>query len=292
MARESNLLDLMTDFAGAFAMPSQLAPQPELQKQSDTSGSDPMLLSFVEPELEISLETSGALTLDPSASDLQTSGEEVFASRDSEPGYLSTSVTSFAVAPPVGAYAQALTRQVSTLTWGKVEFHLTYGEQGLQSLWVTVGKSGTEAQSLCEAIARLINLLLSQQVSISDIARQIRGIRGADAEGLGPNRILGLADLIGKVLQEAPSQLNNVQPSTSPEIASLESPQSRSRNTPEQEQEARHNIPITDVWSTIWADLDEQNHSSQLCPECGAELHQVNGCSGGACVVCGYSSCS
>lgn len=187
-----------------------------------------------------------------------------------------------------GTYAHALIRTISTFTWGQVEVYLTYEDSGLQSIWVIVGKSGTEVQSLCEAIVRLINQLLVNQISIPDIARQIRGIRGADSEGLGPNRFLGLADLIGKVLQEAPTIWKPTQP-TQEEAAQAPNQNGHTNGQSHNGNEVQTTAVMpTEVWTTI-ADHD---HAASICPECGAELHQVNGCSGGACVVCGYSSCS
>ncbi len=176
-------------------------------------------------------------------------------------------------------YSQALHRQVSTFGWGQVDFYFTYTRTGLHSLWMTVGKSGTEAQSLCEAIVRLVNLLLARDVAPAEITREIRGIRGADSEGLGPHKILGLADLIGKVLQEAPATVVGGEPAV-PVPPAAETP-----------------APVADLGPetmtmTSWVALGDHTHEASLCPECGAELQQVNGCSGGACVVCGYSSCS
>lgn len=226
---------------------------------------------------------------------------------------------------PAG-YAYALRQRVQTLTWGQIDFALVYGVEGLAEIWIVVGKSGTEIQSLCEAIARLINLLLLNQVPVPKILRQIRGIRGADSEGLGSQRILGLADLIGKVLQEAPAHwdtpwvaldtsiLSDPEPGlTNRGVISQnfreESFPSRNSLSPTQnlvdlqendsglETHALQPVPATNFpFSNNEASLDEVLSSTAvgaaLCPECGAELSQVNGCKGGACVVCGYSSCS
>lgn len=189
-----------------------------------------------------------------------------------------------------GTYAHALTRTISTFTWGQVEVYLTYGDSGLQSVWVTVGKSGTEVQSLCEAITRLINQLLVNQIPISDIARQIRGIRGADSEGLGPNRFLGLADLIGKVLQEAPTAWKPAQ--TNQEEAVLAPPQNGHNGNGHDHNGSSTQTTSAQMPAEVWTTIADHDHAASICPECGAELHQVNGCSGGACVVCGYSSCS
>ena len=194
-------------------------------------------------------------------------------------------------------HTQALHRQLKTISWGQVDVFLSYGEGHLQSIWIAVGKSGTEVQSLCEAIARLTNLLLARQVPIPEITREIRGIRGADSEGFGPNRVLGLADLIGKVLQEAPVHL---------EVSRQREASSEVDPVPDKAVSPAGVAPKADVESTTtpvhseqgvsdaytWSSIPEDSQAASLCPECGAELQVMNGCSGGACNVCGYSSCS
>ena len=201
------------------------------------------------------------------------------------------------------SYTQALQRRISTFTWGTIEVYLTYDNRGLQSVWITVGKSGTEVQSLCEAIARLVNLLLAKQTPISDIVQQLRGIRGADAEGLGPNRILGLADLIGKVVQDAPLSLADAGDPLGP--APMETSDQRPQteggeeSTPTgwESQDKRASLEGGSAagglpQQSVWTSLPQDTHTAGVCPACGAELQIMNGCSGGACMVCGYSSCS
>ena len=185
-----------------------------------------------------------------------------------------------------GTYSHALTRTISTFTWGQIEVHLTYGDSSLQSVWATVGKSGTEVQSLCEAIARLINVLLATQIPIPDIARQIRGIRGADSEGLGPNRFLGLADLIGKVLQEAPTTLTPTQPSQEQVAPPKHNGHNGNGNGNGNGHNGNGNGSQTALMpAEVWTTIADHDHAASICPECGAELHQVNGCSGGR--LCG-----
>ncbi|MEO0374967.1 MAG: ribonucleotide reductase [Cyanobacteria bacterium P01_A01_bin.17] len=236
-------------------------------------------------------------------------------------GATSESSLSAASSLPPGDYDQALQRHISTFTWGEVQIFLTYSPQELRSIWVTVGKSGTEVQSLCEAISRLINLLLEKQTPIPEICRQIRGIRGADSEGLGPNRILGLADLIGKALHEAPARLSPVSvadanetlahtPDQQPSEIANESASTGLNSSSAQPADsdlamnAGSNgngtsavplaLPTVEVLqtATTWSIPEAGNLTAMLCPECSAELHHMNGCSGGACPVCGYSSCS
>lgn len=269
MADTQALLNLATEFPGAFQDPdallsqSSLPPQEfsplaallALQDEFPSAFQDPALASEM-AELEVAI-ASPSDEEDPAAPTLAWPSN----------------------------YQPALHQQRSTFTWGQLDVTLTYGESGLAQIWVTVGKSGTEVQSLCEAICRLANALLQQGMPAADIARQLRGIRGADSEGMGPNRILGLADFIGKALQEAPAAI-----ATSPATSVVSTPEAltdpvlpvSSTDTPVAEPAHSHE----------WAGLDDSNHRMGVCPECGSELHAMNGCSGGACNVCGYSSCS
>ncbi|NCJ06176.1 ribonucleotide reductase [Synechococcales cyanobacterium C] len=260
MAHTVELLALIEEFSHAFADPEgqrEVLPEDPLPTTETTLSlitlAEEFPEAFADPELEMP----------------QESPESVL-----EPVEAVSASPSQRLAP---GYTQALHRQVSTFGWGQVDFYFTYGSTGLESLWMSVGKSGTEAQSLCEAIVRLVNLLLARGVAPVEITREIRGIRGADSEGLGPHKILGLADLIGKVLQEAPMRLvaGEVLLSVAP-VA--EAPVPEVAPVPETAKDEG------------WVALSD--HEASLCPECGAELQQVNGCSGGACVVCGYSSCS
>lgn len=284
MAHTEDLLNLVEEFPQAFADPEssealKLSASPAKQDLDSSSDRTQQLLALVQ-------EFPQAFA-DPEASPGQGKTASKHSETESAPEPSSQGSPSSSI--PAG-YTPALRRQVQTLGWGTVDFTLTYKEQGLAEIWVTVGKSGTEVQSLCEAIARLINLLLAGQVSIPEIVRQIRGIRGADSEGLGPHRILGLADLIGKVLQEAPASLNSIPVSSSEEFSQSQPQADSAPPRPTQPLQAEK-LAAPETLQTVF-DPPGSISASELCPDCGAELHQVNGCKGGACVVCGYSSCS
>jgi hypothetical protein len=210
-----------------------------------------------------------------------------------------------AAAPTVGAslpagYELSLNRTIATFTWGNIEAHLSYSTAGLASLWLVAGKSGTEIQSLCEAICRLTNVLLTYQVPVAEIVRQLRGIRGADSEGLGPHRVLGLADLIGKVLQEAPATLAvgvaapvAVAQAVTAAATVLEPTKIEAVMPLSNSQNGNSVVKSgSELLSPSLLDLSDNNHRMGLCAECGSELQAMNGCSGGACLVCGFSSCS
>jgi hypothetical protein len=281
MANTETLLSFTTAFPEAFADPEAARPALETSPKQAVSNNPRIraLLTlasefpeaFVDPDLPVApVAVASEATAQPE--------QQVLAE--------ASAVPLFSESLPAG-YELSLNRTISTFTWGQIEAHLSYSAAGLASLWLVVGKSGTEIQSLCEAICRLTNLLLAHQVPVAEITRQLRGIRGADSEGLGPHRILGLADLIGKVLQEAPASA--VQTSAAPAQVSVEA-------------EAVHTVDSytaisqiktgSELLSQSLLNLSDNNHRMSLCPECGSELQAMNGCSGGACQVCGFSSCS
>jgi hypothetical protein len=291
MANTQSLLALVDTFSEAFADPEAhragVIASPTGNQRSENARTRSLLTlvsefpeAFADPEAPVA----------PTASESEVSPVKPSAAEVSE-------VSAVEVALPAG-YEWSLNRTVSTFTWGNIEAHLSYSTAGLASLWLVVGKSGTEIQSLCEAICRLTNLLLAHQVPVTEIVRQLRGIRGADSEGLGPHRILGLADLIGKVLQEAPATISGgvvapvsaaqtvATPVQAPGVNETASHTVHSQNGTTQAKTG------SELLSQSLLNLSDNNHRMSVCPECGSELQAMNGCSGGACQVCGFSSCS
>jgi hypothetical protein len=282
MADTELLLGLVNEFPTAFGDPEAPKASPSPAPLTPESAKTTQLMALVAefPQAFADPESAAPAVSSEAAAEAVAVPEANPAAPVTEP------LVAEAPALPVG-YRTALQRRVSTYTWGQVDCYLTYGETGLQQFWVTVGKSGTEVQSLCEAIARLVNLLLAQQVAVPVIVKQLRGIRGGTPEGLGPNTLLGLADLIGKVLQEAPQfgVTANVAPIASTTV----------EKGIEVEMMGEVETSIASAVSAVessWVSLSDDLLEAALCPECGAQLQQMNGCSGGACAVCGYSSCS
>jgi hypothetical protein len=290
MADTDTLLSLVNEFPAAFSDPETASAGSQPPATPEAAKTQQLLTlvtefpqAFADPEAIVAKPTSAAI--------------------DPEPEPLVEAPIASAPALPPG-YTAAIQRRVSTYTWGQIDCYLTYSEAGLQQFWIVVGKSGTEIQSLCEGMARLVNLLLAQQVPVDVIARQLRGMRGGTPEGLGPHQILGLVDLIGKVLQEAPVGAGLIAPATpapvpassatisQPEAVIQAMPELVATVSPSVASNGHTNGHSTNGHNSVWQSLSDHDHSASLCPECGAELHQVNGCSGGACTVCGYSSCS
>lgn len=283
MAHTVELLALIEAYPEAFLEPTDASlSKPSATVTQASENSDLMSLMTEFPEaFALSDELTPSAELTPSMAQAK-SIEDV-----TEPE--SPTAQSTMIEAPTG-YEMALHQPIATFGWGQVDVFLRYGEQGLRSIWIVVGKSGTEVQSFCEAIARLTNRLLSVGTPISELVKELRGIRGGDSEGLGPHRFLGLVDLFGKVLQDAPETMAvPVQaPAIQPDVVA---PPVQSAS-PEPSQPKSSNGHTPSSTSHQWVELSDTSAIASICPECGAELHQVNGCSGGACVVCGYSSCS
>jgi hypothetical protein len=287
MASTESLLNLVASFPEAFTDPESASAG-----RTVSQGRQQAQNERIQTLLDLAAEFPEAFA-DPEATVVTTVIPSEITETYIQPSIEPPMPTATQATLPDG-YEYALSRTISTFTWGNIEAHLRYSSAGLVSLWLVVGKSGTEVQSLCEAICRLTNLLLAHQVPIPEIVQQLRGIRGADSEGLGPHRILGLADTIGKILQEAPAALasSDITPmqavATTPaqEVIAPESTQHANNN---KQSAVKANSAVL---SPSLLELSGNNHRMSLCPECGSELQAMNGCSGGACQVCGYSSCS
>ncbi|HEY9826811.1 MAG TPA: hypothetical protein V6D19_15325 [Stenomitos sp.] len=294
MASTQALLGLVDVFPEAFVDPEGMSTSPRVMVQEERSQS-----TKTQALLDLAVEFPEAFA-DPEAiveGDRPTVQDSTLQAKAAETTAVELAVPVMDAGLPAG-YELSLSRSIPTFTWGTLDVHLKYSATGLVSLWLVAGKSGTEVQSLCEAICRLANLLLMHQVPVAEIVRQLRGIRGADSEGLGPHRVLGLADLIGKVLQEAPVTLTGgvVTPTTSGQTV-VANPVQEFADMTVSASESSQNISTvvqtgSELLSSSLLSLEETNHRMSLCPECGSELQAMNGCSGGACQVCGYSSCS
>jgi hypothetical protein len=294
MTSTQALLTLVNSFPEAFADPEGA----QVSVSTTTPANQRQEAARIQALLDLATEFPEAFA-DPEAPVVTSAVVKDSPKSELQPRAEAATVPTVGASLPAG-YELSLNRTVPTFTWGNIEAHLSYSTAGLASLWLVAGKSGTETQSLCEAICRLTNLLLTYQVPVAEIVRQLRGIRGADSEGLGPHRVLGLADLIGKVLQEAPATLKvgaaatvAVAQAVTAAATVLEPAKVEAVKPLGDSQNGSSVVKSgSELLSPSLLDLSENNHRMGICAECGSELQAMNGCSGGACLVCGFSSCS
>ena len=93
---------------------------------------------------------------------------------------------------------------------GKVHVHLTLDEEGGPlEVFCDSGRAGSEVHALMEAMGRLASLVLrvdddmSPRERMLEIVRQLRGIGGSNSVGLGPEKVLSIADGVGLALLDA-----------------------------------------------------------------------------------------
>jgi ribonucleoside-diphosphate reductase alpha chain len=134
-------------------------------------------------------------------------------------------------------------------------------------VFILLGRAGSEVQSFCEALGRVISLYLRSDGTatpaerLQAVADQLVGIGGANQVGWGPDRVLSVIDAVGQVLA--------AQRTATPAAA----PASPTANTPTPVPPSRAGAPTMD-----------------LCPECNAAgIVRQEGC--WHCVQCGWSRC-
>lgn len=146
-------------------------------------------------------------------------------------------------------------------------------------VFVNIGKGGTHALADAEAVGRLISMALrlsrSPGVTPNTVARkiadQLRNIGGASHIGFGKERIMSLADAIGKAMAE--------------DIVLTESGQTSGEILPLNLTESTED-PI----QSSLAPVSSTKVHADICPECGmASLVFAEGCS--KCYSCGFSKC-
>ncbi len=78
-------------------------------------------------------------------------------------------------------------------------------------VFIFLGRAGSETQSFCEALGRMLSAFLRVESPVPPpdrlklAAEQLTGIGGANQMGFGPERVLSVVDAIGQILQGYPA---------------------------------------------------------------------------------------
>ncbi len=97
------------------------------------------------------------------------------------------------------------TRQISAPE-GKVSLTLNSDDAGLNEVFVSVGRAGSDLMAMAEAIGRMITYVmqipstLSPEERAREVARQLRGIGGSRSVGFGQEQVRSLPDAIALAL--------------------------------------------------------------------------------------------
>lgn len=88
--------------------------------------------------------------------------------------------------------------------FGTLQVYITerVEEQGRPfDLRVSLGKAGSDKSADVEAIGRLTSIALRARVPVSILVEQLEGIGGRTVHGMGPSRVLSVADALAKLLK-------------------------------------------------------------------------------------------
>ena len=85
---------------------------------------------------------------------------------------------------------------------GSLYITVAYDEKGIFEVFSTLGKSGACAVAQLEAICRLITVALRSGVDVSQVVKQLRGIRCPSISWEGGKSVLSCADAIASVLEK------------------------------------------------------------------------------------------
>jgi ribonucleoside-diphosphate reductase alpha chain len=151
------------------------------------------------------------------------------------------------------------------------------GETGTKpfEVFVTIGKSGSDAAAFAEALGRLISGWLrsahSPDNAMEEIAYQLKGIGGSSSVGFGTNRVGSIPDAVAKVL-----------------FREMEFSQTLKNKPAELENNVNNDQP--DKSETLSFIGQGVFKNASVCPEChNMTLVETEGCI--KCHSCAYSKC-
>jgi ribonucleoside-diphosphate reductase alpha chain len=152
---------------------------------------------------------------------------------------------------------------------GKLYVTINYDESGKAfEVFTSIGKAGGCAQSQCEAMGRLISIILRSGGEPSTVIKQLKGISCHMKYGFGTRQVLSCADAVAKAIEEASSIKGDLKLSET------------AATTVDKLLEAYEKSDLNTA-STI---------RNGACPECGGPINYIEGCD--VCYSCGYSHCN
>jgi len=157
---------------------------------------------------------------------------------------------------------------IETMTGcGKLYVTINQDEEGnFFEVFTSIGKAGGCAQSQCEAIGRLISMILRSGGEPETVIKQLKGITCHMKYGFGANKVLSCPDAVGKAIEQALANPIDIR---------LPKKKVMTVDKLLEKVEKRSEVP---------------GFRNGACPECGAPISFVEGCD--VCYSCGYSHCS
>ncbi len=152
---------------------------------------------------------------------------------------------------------------------GLGDMYITINEdaEGMNEIFVRLGKSGGEATAMNEALGRLISIALRSRVEPKVIAKHLKGIRGSSPVWQNGELILSCPDAVGKAIDRYIDR-------------------SKKLNLDFQNTESDEKVEEKKKKKTI----DQEQLLTETCPDCGGQIEFESGCF--VCRGCGYSKCA
>jgi ribonucleoside-diphosphate reductase alpha chain len=150
---------------------------------------------------------------------------------------------------------------------GKLYVTINLDETGKPfEVFTSIGKAGGCAQSQCEAIGRLISIILRSGGQPETVIKQLKGISCHMKYGFGPHQVLSCADAVAKAIEITISEPVDIK-------------------TP-----VKSTVTIDKLIDEIEEKKEDKKVHNGACPECGAPITYIEGCD--VCFSCGYSHCN
>lgn len=172
---------------------------------------------------------------------------------------------------PRPAFVKGTTEKIPS---GLGDMYITVNEDqdGINEIFIRVGKSGGEAAAMNDALARIISISLRSGVDPKVIIKHLKGIRGANPVWQNGELILSCPDAIAKAIERYIDRASTLE-------LNFKEPEN-------QEQ------PI--LTETLPKPKKTHNESdyvlNDVCPECSGKIEYESGCF--VCHSCGYSKCA
>jgi len=166
--------------------------------------------------------------------------------------------------------------------YGHLFVTINEDEHGPFEVFAQLGKAGGFFAAQSEAICRLISLGLRSGVAVSEIIKQIKGIRSTEVAFSEGEMIYSLPDAVGKVLEKH-IQRNQ-------QTLQLQFKEKQEAHEAKVEVAAEVKEIVSENKVTIQQKVSVANVGyAPVCPNCSAMLVMQEGCM--KCADCGYSKC-
>jgi ribonucleoside-diphosphate reductase alpha chain len=172
-------------------------------------------------------------------------------------------------------------------SYGDLYVTINEDEHGPFEVFAVLGKSGGFFAAQSEGICRLISLGLRSGVAVTEIIKQIKGIRSTEVAFNDGEMIYSLPDAIGKVLEK---HMNKNQQKLQLEFKSAQP----AELVPGLAVRIQETIPVSSApMATGSASVSQRSIADMgyapICPNCSGMLRMEEGCM--KCSECGYAKC-